>query len=67
MTSGRRPIGCRNLSSFLARRKAPQHRKHIQPLLEQYGRDDLEGFLQVTHALSLNNTFWVRKAGSSLT
>lgn len=62
-----RPIGYRSLPSFLERRKAPKHRKHIQQLLERYGCDDLEGFLQVTHALSLNDTFWVRDTGSSLT
>ena len=62
----RRPIGYRSLASFLVRRKAPKHRKHIRQLLEQYGCDDLEGFLQVTHALSLNDTFWVRRADSSL-
>ena len=32
----RRPIGCRSLASFLLRRKAPKHRKHIRQLLEQY-------------------------------
>ena len=63
----RRPIGYQDLFSFLERRKAPKHRKHIQQLLEQYGCDDLEGFLQVTHALSLNDTFWVRGADSQLT
>lgn len=62
-----RPIGYQNLTAFLERRKAPKHRKHIQQLLEQYGCDDLEGFLRFTHALSLNDTFWVREAGSSLT
>ena len=62
-----RPIGYSSLSSFLERRKAPKHRKHIQQLLEQYGCDDPEGFLRVTHALSLNDTFWVREAGSPLT
>lgn len=62
-----RPIGYHDISSFLERRKAPKHRKHIQRLLEQYGCDDLEGFLQVTHALSLNDTFWVRGADSLLT
>ena len=61
-----RPIGYHDLTSFLEQRKAPKHRKHIQQLLEQYGCDDLEGFLQVTHALSLNDTFWVRDAGSDL-
>lgn len=62
-----RPIGYRNLPAFLEHRKAPKHRKHIQQLLEQYGCDDPEGFLRVTHALSLNDTFWVREAESSLT
>jgi len=62
-----RPIGYRNLPSFLEQRKAPKHRKHIQQLLEQYGCDDPEGFLRVTHALSLNDTFWVRETDSPLT
>ncbi len=64
--TNRRPIGYHDLASFLERRKAPKHRKHIQQLLEQYGCDDLEGFLQVTHALSLNDTFWVRPESSRL-
>ena len=62
-----RPIGYRNLPAFLEHRKAPKHRKHIRQLLEQYGCDDPEGFLRVTHALSLNDTFWVRETDSSLT
>ena len=65
--SSLRPIGYRSLPAFLEHRKAPKHRKHIQQLLEQYGCDDPEGFLRVTHALSLNDTFWVREADSSLT
>lgn len=65
--TGLRPIGYRGLTAFLEQRKAPKHRKHIQQLLEQYGCDDLEGFLQVTHALSLNDTFWVRPADTALT
>ena len=62
-----RPIGYKSLISFLERRKAPKHREHIQRLLERYGCDDLEGFLNVTHAVSLNDTFWVKKADSDLT
>ena len=62
-----RPIGYKSLTGFLERRKAPKHRAHIQPLLERYGCDDLEGFLNVTHAVSLNDTFWVKKAESDLT
>ena len=61
-----RPIGYGNLYDFLARRQAPKHRRHIKELLESYGCDDLEGFIRVTHALSLNDTFWVKEAGSDL-
>ena len=61
-----RPIGYWDLSAFLENRKAPSHRRHIQQLLEQYGCGDPEGFLRATHALSLNDTFWVRERDSAL-
>ena len=61
-----RPIGYIDLESFLDKRKAPKHRQHIKELLERYGCEDLEGFLRVTHALSLNDTFWVKSANSTL-
>lgn len=61
-----RPIGYRNLQCFLERRKAPKHRKHIDRLLQDYGCADLEGFLRVSKAVSLNDTFWVREANSAI-
>ena len=61
-----RPFGYRDLTDFLEQRKAPKHRAHIAELLKEYGCDTLEGFLRVTHALSLNDTFWVRPADSAL-
>lgn len=61
-----RPIGYTNITAFLERRKAPKHRKHIQELLDKYGCGDWEGFLRITHALSLNDTFWVREEASSV-
>ena len=61
-----RPIGYGKRNDFLSRRQAPKHRKHIKELLERYGCDDLEGFLRVTHALSLNDTFWVKEADNDL-
>lgn len=54
------------LAAFLERRKAPKHRQHIQELLRRFGCEDLEGFLRVTHALSLNDTIWVTEAGAPL-
>lgn len=62
-----RPIGFTDLTAFLERRKAPKHRANIAELLHKYGCEDLEGFLLITHALSLNDTFWVKTADSTLT
>ena len=59
--TGLRPFGYTNLTDFLERRKAPKHRAYIAQLLREYGCDTLEGYLDVAHALSLNDTFWVRK------
>lgn len=67
-----RPIGLptqaspAELASYLERRKAPKHRVHIQELLRRFGCEDLEGFLRFTHALSLNDTIWVKESGSTL-
>lgn len=61
-----RPIGLRSLTAWLEKRRAPKHRKHIEQLLEQYGCIGLEGFLRVTHALSLNDTFWVKGVRETL-
>lgn len=64
--TGLRPFGYTNLTDFLERRKAPKHRAHIAQLLRESGCETLEGYLNVTHALSLNDTFWVRQADSGL-
>lgn len=61
-----KPIGFTSVSSFLERRKAPKHREHIQDLLIKYGCNDIEGFIKVTHAASLNDTFWVRETDSPI-
>ena len=61
------PVGCADLETFLNRRKAPKQRKHMEALFDHYHCNDTEGFLRVTHALSLNDTFWVKEEGSTLT
>lgn len=48
-----RPLGYSDLSDLLNRRKAPKHLKHIEQLLERYGCADIDGFIKVTHAVSL--------------
>ncbi|MDO4459732.1 MAG: HipA protein [Clostridia bacterium] len=59
-------IGFRNAVSFIEGRRAPKHRAHISELLARYDCDDIEGFIRVTHALSLNDTIWIKEEGSAL-
>lgn len=49
-----------NMLRFLNGRKAPKHRKYVQSILRQLGAEDVEGFIQVSSAASLTDTFWVR-------
>lgn len=60
------PLGFVNLQAFLEGRMAPRHRKHIKEILERFQCEDLEGFFRVSHATSLNDTYWVRSAEESL-
>lgn len=56
-----KPIGFKDLGSFLASRKAPSNRSHIKQILAACGADTFSGYLDVVHALSVNDTFWVRR------
>ncbi len=58
------PIGYEGIKSWLTGRQAPKHRKHIEKLLAMCGCEELDGFARVSHALTLNDTFWVREEGS---
>lgn len=56
-----------DLRLFITNRRAPKHRENIQELLRLSGCDTILGYLQVSHSLSLIDTFWVKPAGSNLT
>lgn len=61
------PIGFSDIQSWIAHRQAPKHRAHIEKLLRMCGCYDLEGYIRVTYALNLNDTFWICPATSDLT
>ena len=60
------PIGFKTFKDWIENRRAPSNRQHIEKLLKRCNCYDLEGFLQVTNAATLNDTFWVRPAKSHL-
>lgn len=55
-----------NLSVFIRNRRAPKHRENIAKLLELSGCDTITGYLDISHALSLIDTFWVKSYDSNL-
>lgn len=55
-----------DLASFIVNRRAPKHRQHIAELLAMCGCDTIAGYLNVSHALSLNDTIWVKKTTENL-
>ncbi len=55
------PFWITDLETFISNRKAPKHREHIEKLLKKCNCDSISGYLDVSHALSLNDTFWVKK------
>lgn len=61
-----RPYGYENINQWLQERQAPKHREHIEQLLKSCGCYDLDGYIRVTHALTLNDTFWVKEQNSPL-
>lgn len=62
----RLPVGFEDIQTFIEKRKAPKHREHISRLMQESGCDNLNGFLQISKALSLNDTFWVKPKDSTL-
>lgn len=56
------PIGFQDINSWLDKRQAAKHREHLRQLMAQCGCLNSEGFIKITHATSLNDTFWVKSA-----
>ena len=60
------PLRFRSIQSWIEGRQALKHREHIAELMRVCGCSRLDGFVKITHALSLNNTFWTKPEESSL-
>jgi len=66
-TEEKLPIGFRDINSWLDRRQAAKHREHLRHLMAQCGCLNSEGFIKITHATSLNDTFWVKSENENAT
>lgn len=61
------PIGMSGFESWLSARQASKHNSHLQRLMTSLGCNTKEGFISVTHATSINDTFWVKRDTETMT
>lgn len=70
--SGRLPFGMsensinQDINSWIDSRKASKHNGHLKRLMHDMGCDTRQGFISVTHAASINDTFWIKKDDESI-
>lgn len=60
------PYGFDSIQTWLNSRKAPSNRKHMREFFIAANIRSIEGFINVTHCTSLNDTFWVCEQDSTL-
>lgn len=62
----RMPIGFQTLENWLKRRNGGSHNGYLYSLMKKCHCDEEKEFLSLTHAVSLNDTFWVKNKTESL-
>lgn len=60
------PVGFSDIAGWLAQRNIAKHKNHLRRWLKEWQIDDLEGFIRITHGLSLNDCFWICPEHSDL-
>lgn len=58
--AGNLPIGFDNINYWIENRKGFKHNAHLQAVMKQMGCDSNVGFIRVTHASTINDTFWIK-------
>lgn len=60
------PLYFGSINSWVSRRNAAKHRKHVESILDSWGANTKSGFISLTHCLSVNDTFWVQSVDENL-
>ena len=55
-----------DLVSFIVKRTTPKERPYISNILKTLGVKGLQNYLELSHAISLNDTIWIKEEKSSL-
>lgn len=60
------PIGNFEINDWLEDRKAFKHNHHLKQLMLDCGCDTTEGFIKITHAASINDSFWIKNEDENI-
>lgn len=63
---GSPPFGFQNITAWIEGRKASKHNAHLKDIMKRLKCDDNEGFIRLTHAVGINDTFWIKSDGENL-
>jgi len=55
------PLGRFEINRWLEDRKAYKHNHHLKHLMADCGCETTEGFIKITHAASINDSFWIKE------
>lgn len=61
------PLGKFEINGWLEDRKAYKHNRHLKRLMLDCGCETTEGFIRITHAASINDSFWIKQEGEYVT
>ncbi len=61
------PYGFESINSWISSRKASSHNKHLKEIMQALGCEDNEGFIRLTHAVGINDTFWIKSEDEHIT
>ena len=57
---GSAPYGFQSITAWIESRKASKHNAHLKDIMKRLGCDDNESFIRITHAVGINDTFWIK-------
>lgn len=57
---GKLPFGFEDINTWIDSRKASKHNAHLQKIMRKLKCDNNIGFINATHASTINDTFWIK-------
>ncbi len=60
------PKGFNDISTWLNNRNYAKHKQHFKKWLSEWGIDTIQGFIDITHGLGINDCLWVKNIDSDL-